>query len=64
MTDVREAAGLLVGPGAEVAALKEELEQFLHRQVYRHYRVMRMANKGQRICGSCSRNISVPRTAP
>jgi dGTPase len=47
--DVRNAPGPLVGPGPEVRALKGELEQFLHRRVYRHYRVMRMAAKGQRI---------------
>lgn len=49
VADVRKAPGLLVGPGPEVQTLKHELEAFLHRQVYRHYRVMRMANKGQRI---------------
>jgi len=49
VADVRNAAGLLVGPGAEVRGLKAGLEQFLHRSVYRHYRVMRMAAKGQRI---------------
>jgi dGTPase len=43
------AAPILVGPGAEVAGLKTELERFLKERVYRHYRVMRMANKGQRI---------------
>jgi dGTPase len=49
VADVRSATGPLVGPGAEVRSLKAGLEQFLHRQVYRHYRVMRMAAKGQRI---------------
>ncbi len=47
--DVRQASGLLVGPGPEVRALKSALEEFLHGRVYRHYRVMRMAAKGQRI---------------
>jgi dGTPase len=47
--DVRSAAGPLVGPSPEVRGLKVALEQFLHRRVYRHYRVARMAAKGQRI---------------
>jgi dGTPase len=47
--DVRQAAGVLVGPGPEVQTLKGELELFLHRRVYRHYRVIRMAQKGRRI---------------
>jgi dGTPase len=47
--DVRQAAERLVVPGPEVAALKQDLEEFLHRRVYRHYRVMRMAAKGRRI---------------
>jgi dGTPase len=47
--DVRRAPGLLVGWSPELAALKAGLEEFLHTRVYRHYRVMRMKNKGQRI---------------
>ena len=47
--DVRLCPELLVGPGPEVAALKEELELFLHQRVYQHYRVQRMAVKGRRI---------------
>jgi dGTPase len=49
MEDVRSAADLFVGPGPEVLRLKADLEAFLHRRVYRHYRVMRMAAKGRRI---------------
>lgn len=45
---VRQAPEILVGPGPEVRALKVELEAFLHRRVYRHFRVMRMAEKGSR----------------
>lgn len=48
LDDVRQAAGVLVGPGPEVRALKAGLEDFLRRHVYRHYRVMRMAAKGRR----------------
>jgi dGTPase len=47
--DVRRAAEPLVGPGPEVRALKAGLEEFLHRRVYRHARVARMAAKGQRM---------------
>ncbi len=46
--DVRAAGRALVGPSPEVRALKAELEDFLHRRVYRHYSVMRMALKGNR----------------
>jgi dGTPase len=49
VADVRRAPHLLVGPGPEVRRLKAGLEEFLHRRVYRHYRVMRMAIKGRRL---------------
>lgn len=49
VSDVRAFPGLLVGPGAEVTALKAELEAFLHRRVYYHHRVQRMAVKGGRL---------------
>jgi len=48
VADARRAAGPLVGPGAEVRGLKADLEAFLHRHVYRHARVQRMAAKGRR----------------
>jgi dGTPase len=48
LADVRAAQETLVVPGPEVRALKAELERFLHRRVYRHHRVMRMAAKGRR----------------
>ncbi len=47
--DVRAFPETLVGPGPEVRRLKAELEEFLHRRVYKHYRVQRMAMKGSRI---------------
>jgi dGTPase len=47
--DVRSAGRLLVSPGAEVLALKQDLEAFLFRTVYQHYRVMRMTAKGKRM---------------
>jgi dGTPase len=49
VADVRQAAGPVLGPGPEVRALKTNLEEFLRSQVYRHFRIMRMAAKGQRI---------------
>jgi dGTPase len=48
VNDVRAYPGTLVGPGPEVERLKAELEAFLHRSVYRHHRVQRMAVKGER----------------
>jgi dGTPase len=48
LAQVRQAPELLVVPGAEVTTLKGELEEFLHRRVYRHYRVMRMTGKARR----------------
>jgi dGTPase len=36
-------------PSPEIKGLKAGLEAFLHEHVYRHYRVMRMAYKGQRM---------------
>jgi dGTPase len=47
--DVRAAPGVLVGQGPEVARLKRALEEFLHRRVYQHHRVQRMATKGSRL---------------
>jgi dGTPase len=47
--DVRRQCGPLVGPGPEVQELKANLEEFLHRRVYQHYRVQRMAVKGRRV---------------
>ncbi len=47
--DVRALGRLIVVPGQEVLALKAGLEEFLHRNVYLHYRIMRMAHKGRRI---------------
>ncbi len=47
--EVRKAPNVLVAPGPEVRKLKLELEAFLHERVYRHYRVQRMAAKGDRM---------------
>jgi dGTPase len=47
--DVRACRARIVEPGSEVRELKAGLEEFLHRRVYSHYRVQRMAVKGRRI---------------
>jgi dGTPase len=49
VADVRCQAGRLVEPGPEMRAMKAELEDFLRRRVYYHYRVQRMVVKGARI---------------
>lgn len=49
LAEVRQVHGELAGPGEEVRRLKKDLETFLQERVYRHYRVMRMAHKGQRV---------------
>jgi dGTPase len=49
LDDVRQAPSILAGFGAAVQALRSGLEDFLLRRVYRHWRVQRMAEKGQRL---------------
>jgi dGTPase len=49
LDDVRRAPDLVVQPSPALRALKAELEEFLRRRVYNHYRVQRMAVKGSRI---------------
>jgi dGTPase len=49
VADVRRHPGLLVAAGPEMVAMKAELEDFLRRRVYYHYRVQRMVVKGARI---------------
>ena len=46
--DVRGQADWMVVQSPAATAKRKELEQFLHGRVYRHYRVLRMANKGSR----------------
>jgi dGTPase len=46
--DIRRCPRVVVGPGPEVHRLKADLEKFLHRRVYEHYRVIRMQTKGKR----------------
>lgn len=47
--DARNAPEALAAPGEEIRKWKSELEAFLHRRVYRHHRVQRMAAKGSRL---------------
>ncbi|WP_322015365.1 deoxyguanosinetriphosphate triphosphohydrolase [Paraburkholderia sp. J12] len=47
--DEVRAAPPLVAHSAGVAAQASALKRFLYRNLYRHYRVMRMANKAQRV---------------
>lgn len=49
VADVRACAAPLVGFGPDLMALKVNLERFLHERVYRHYRVVRMATKGEAV---------------
>ncbi len=46
--DVRRAPANVVGFSPETQRLKDDLQQYLFVNVYRHYRVMRMANKAKR----------------
>jgi dGTPase len=47
--DVRRAGRRLVGYSPEMAGLVSELKQFLLKNLYRHYRVVRMGDKAGRI---------------
>jgi dGTPase len=47
--DVRRCPALLVEPSTQMKNWRASLEAFLHANVYRHYRILRMAYKGQRI---------------
>ena len=49
VADVRAASSPLIGFSAELVDLKAGLGRFLYERVYRHYRVVRMATKGQRV---------------
>jgi dGTPase len=62
--DVRNAP-LLVAHSEPVAAQAAELKRFLYKDLYRHYRVMRMANKARRVVAGLFRAFSEdPRLLP
>ena len=48
VADVRRCPVPIIAPGPLVQRLKGELEAFLRQRVYRHHRVLRMAQKGRR----------------
>lgn len=65
LADVRRADRWILSASAEVKQLKAELEAFLHERVYRHFQVMRMAIKGQRLLRAlfaefCARPLLLP----
>jgi len=47
--DVRAAGSALVGFSKPVRQMNGEMKKFLYKNMYRHYRVARMANKAERI---------------
>jgi dGTPase len=47
--DAREAASLVVGLSEEVTRLFQGLKDYLHENLYRHYKVRLMAVKAERI---------------
>jgi len=62
--DVRRAPPL-VGNSLDITRQARQLKQFLFAQLYRHYRVMRMANKAQRvISGMFAAFFEDPRLLP
>jgi dGTPase len=63
--DAVRASPALVGSSEEVVRQARQLKQFLFAHLYRHYRVMRMANKAQRvITGLFSAFTDDPRLLP
>jgi dGTPase len=51
VADARACREPLVGFGPELVALKAAYQRFLHERVYRHHRVVRMAEKGKAVLG-------------
>jgi len=47
--DVRTAGSTLVGFSQSVRRMNGEMKKFLYKNMYRHYRVARMANKAERV---------------
>jgi dGTPase len=65
VADVRAHPGRLVEPGPAMRAMKAELEDFLRRRVYLHWRVQRMASKGARVVKAlCGEFCRTPRLLP
>jgi dGTPase len=63
--EVRQAGRRLVGYSPETAAQVKELKEFLLRNMYRHYRVVRMGDKAGRILRDLFQSyVSEPRQLP
>ena len=52
VADLQKASGPLVLHSHSLTRKKEELRRFLHKNLYQHYRVVRMTDKGQRFIRS------------
>ncbi|WP_211364210.1 deoxyguanosinetriphosphate triphosphohydrolase [Propionivibrio limicola] len=64
LDDVRNAPPL-VGFSAPMLDAQREMKRFLHANLYKHYQVLRMTNKAQRIIGDMfSAFVSEPRMLP
>jgi dGTPase len=63
--DVRHAGSRLVGYSEEMAGRVKELKEFLFRNLYSHYRVVRMGNKAGRILRDLFRSfVAQPQQLP
>nr|WP_308411461.1 deoxyguanosinetriphosphate triphosphohydrolase [Burkholderia thailandensis] len=63
--DAVRAAPPLIAHGEQIAAQAAALKRFLYKNLYRHYRVMRMASKAQRVvAGLFNAFTSDPRLLP
>jgi dGTPase len=63
--DVRRAGGRLVAYSPEMAARVKELKDFLYKNMYRHYRVVRMGDKAGRILRDLFQSfVSEPQQLP
>jgi len=63
--DVRNAPGRIAVFGPEMARLNEELKDFLMRRLYRHFRVVRMSGKAERILRDLFKTyVEIPEQLP
>jgi len=65
LADLRAVGRPLVAHGEQVEAQRLELKRFLMANLYRHYRVMRMAEKAKRVMGDLFKSfLDEPRQLP
>jgi dGTPase len=65
VNDVRNAPGRIAVFGEEMSRLNEDLKAFLMRRLYRHYRVVRMSGKAERILTDLFRTyVDIPEQLP